>query len=358
MSRPAAAQAAAAPWVRQAEGVLLIAAHPELDRHDTGRGHPERPGRMAAAVAALRAPEIAEALEWLPVRTASRSELVTVHDPAYLDGIAAMAASGGGALDPDTVLSTGSWDTALITAGAGLSAVEALQAGRGDAAFVVGRPPGHHAERDRGMGFCLVNNIAVAAAALRARGERVAIVDWDVHHGNGTQDVFWTDPNVLFVSVHQSPLYPGTGGWDERGGGVGLGTTINLPLPPGAAGDAYLALFDEVVVPAVERFAPTWVLVSAGYDAHRADPLAQMELTSGDYADLTRRSAALAPQAGRVVLFLEGGYDLVALRDSVFASASALLGGNARPEPGSSGGTGRERVPAYRELFIDEPLPG
>lgn len=309
-------------------------------------------------MAALSAPELSGALEWLPVRPAERSELVAVHDPAYLDGIAAMSESGGGALDPDTVLSGGSWDTALVTAGAGLAAVEALQAGRGDAAFVVGRPPGHHAERERGMGFCLVNNIAVAAAALIRRGERVAIVDWDVHHGNGTQDVFWTDPNVLFVSVHQYPLYPGTGRWDERGAGAGLGTTINLPLLPGATGDTYLGLFDEVVVPAVERFAPTWVLVSAGFDGHRADPLAQMQLTAGDYADLTRRSAALAPHPGRVVLFLEGGYDLPALGASVLASAAALVGSNTRPEPGSSGGTGGDRIPAYRQLFIDEPLPG
>ncbi|MBO0692891.1 MAG: histone deacetylase [Acidimicrobiaceae bacterium] len=312
---------------------------------------------MKAAIAALRSPEINEAVDWLPTRQAERSELVTVHDPAYLDRIAALSEAGGGDLDPDTVLSGGSWETALVTAGAGLAAIEALQAGRGEAAFVVGRPPGHHAEQDRGMGFCLVNNVAVAAAALSARGERVAIVDWDVHHGNGTQDIFWTDPNVLFVSIHQSPLYPGTGRWDERGGDAGLGTTINLPLLPGATGDTYLALFDEVVVPAVERFAPTWVLVSAGYDAHRADPLAQMQLTSGDYADLTRRSAALAP-SGRVVLFLEGGYDLEALRASVLASAAALLGEDARPEPGSSGGTGRDRIPAYRQLFVDEPLPG
>jgi acetoin utilization deacetylase AcuC-like enzyme len=338
--------------------VLLVAAHPELDRHDPGRGHPERPGRLEAAMTALRSPEIAEAVEWLPVRPAHRDELIAVHDPAYLDGIAAMSEAGGGALDPDTVLSPGSWETALVTAGAGLAAVEALQAGRGDAAFVVGRPPGHHAERERGMGFCLVNNVAVVATALTGRGERVAIVDWDVHHGNGTQDVFWTDPNVLFVSVHQYPLYPGTGRWDERGAGEGLGTTINLPLLPGATGDTYLALFDEVVIPAVERFAPTWVLVSAGFDAHRADPLAQMQLTSGDFADLTRRSAALAPHPGRVVAFLEGGYHLEALHASVFASAAALVGEEARPEAGSSGGTGRDRIAVYRQLFVDEPLSG
>lgn len=338
--------------------MLLVAANPELDSHDPGRGHPEQPARLRAVVAALRTPEILEATEWLDDRPARRHELAAVHDPAYLDWIAAVADGGGGALDGDTVLSAGSWETAVATAGAGLGAIEALQAGRGEAAYVAGRPPGHHAERDRGMGFCLVNNISVAAAFLTAKGERVAIVDWDVHHGNGTQDIFWNDPSVLYVSIHQSPLYPGTGRWDERGVGDGLGTTINMPLLPGARGDVYLALFDEVVVPAVERFAPTWVLISAGYDAHREDPLASIQLTAGDFADLTRRSMALAPRPGRIVFFLEGGYHLEALRASVLASASAIVGGRIRPEPASSGGPGRDRVAAYHRMFIDEPELG
>ena len=185
-----------------------------------------------------------------------------------------------------------------MTAGAGLATVDALRANDGAAALVLGRPPGHHATRDVGMGFCLVNNIAVAAATLTAAGDRVAIIDWDVHHGNGTQDIFWSEPSVLYVSIHQSPLYPGTGRASERGDGEAWGTSINLPLPPGATGDVYLALFDEVVIPSVERFGATWVLISAGFDAHRDDPLADMGLTSGDFADLTARVASLAGRPG------------------------------------------------------------
>jgi acetoin utilization deacetylase AcuC-like enzyme len=195
----------------------------------------------------------------------------------------------------------------------------------------------------------------VAAAALAAAGERVAVIDWDVHHGNGTQDIFWSDPSVLHVSIHQWPLYPGTGRPDERGDGAGWGTTINLPLPPGATGDVYLALFDEVIIPSVERFRATWILISAGFDAHRADPLADMRLTAGDFADLTARVASLAGRPGRLALFLEGGYDLPALRASVAACAARLVGDRYRPEPASSGGSGLTLVESYRTQWFDQP---
>ena len=178
-------------------------------------------------------------------------------------------------------------DGALLAAGAGLAAVDALERGEGTAAFCAVRPPGHHAEPDRAMGFCLLNNVAVTAAALRDRGQRVLIVDWDAHHGNGTQDMFWADPDVMYVSLHEWPLYPGTGRLDDVGVGPGAGTTVNFPLPAGATGDVYLAALDDVVAPLVERFAPDWVLVSAGFDAHRADPLTGLGLPSGDFADLT-----------------------------------------------------------------------
>ena len=247
---------------------------------------PEAPARLVTAVAALGDIPDRDAIVRLPPRLASPAELARVHDPGYLEALADLCAAGGGSLDPDTPVSPGSWETALMTAGAGLAAVDALRANDGAAAMVLGRPPGHHATRDTGMGFCLVNNVAVAAAALAAAGERVAVIDWDVHHGNGTQDIFWADPSVLYVSVHQWPLYPGTGRPDERGGGPAWGTNLNLPLPPGATGDVYLALFDEVVTPSVERFGATWVLISAGFDAHRDDPLANMGLTAGDFADL------------------------------------------------------------------------
>jgi acetoin utilization deacetylase AcuC-like enzyme len=199
------------------------------------------------------------------------------------------------------------------------------------------------------MGFCLVNNVAVTAAALADRGERVLIVDWDAHHGNGTQDVFYEDPRVLYVSLHQYPLYPGTGRLDETGAGAGVGTTVNLPLPPGTTGEAYLAAVDDVIVPAAERFGPTWVIASAGFDAHRDDPLTNMGLTAGDFADLTERIMRLAP-AGRRLAFLEGGYDLEALANSAGACVAGLAGESFRPEPSTSGGPGRNVVEMARDL--------
>jgi acetoin utilization deacetylase AcuC-like enzyme len=335
------------------ERMLVAAAHPELDRHESGAGHPERHGRLDAAVEGLQSLDLGDDIDWLPPRSAAMEELSTVHDLGYLDALADLCAAGGGRLDPDTSASAGSWETARLTAGAGLAAVDALAAGGGRAAFVMGRPPGHHATRSVGMGFCLVNNVAVAAAALTRHGQRVAIFDWDVHHGNGTQDIFWTDPQVLYLSIHQWPLYPGTGRPTDRGADAGLGTTVNLPLPPGATGDAYLALFDEVVAPQVEAFAPDWVFISAGFDAHRDDPLAGMSLTAGDFADLTARVAGLS-QPGRLVLFLEGGYDLSAVRASVGACAARLVGHAYRPEPASAGGGGMDLVAAYRAAFNRE----
>jgi acetoin utilization deacetylase AcuC-like enzyme len=333
--------------------MLLLAADPAADHHDAGPGHPEAPARLVAALQGLADAELTEAVVDLPARLATRAELAAVHDPDYLEELAALCAAGGGQIDPDTRASAGSWDTARRTAGAGLAAADALRAGSGAAALVLGRPPGHHATRDRGMGFCLVNHVAVTAAALAHQGERVVIIDWDVHHGNGTQDIFYRDPRVLFISVHQWPLYPGTGRASELGDGPGLGTTINLPMPPRTAGDAYLALFDDVIAPCVERFAPTWVLISAGFDAHRDDPLAAMLLTAGDYADLTDRAVALAGRPGRTIVFLEGGYELHALRASVGACAARLGGATFRPEPASSGGAGRARVDEYRAAFVD-----
>jgi acetoin utilization deacetylase AcuC-like enzyme len=331
----------------------LLVATPESDHHDSGARHPEASARLVTAVAALGDVPGRDAIVRIPPRQATRDELARVHNPGYLEALADLCAAGGGSLDPDTPVSPGSWETARMTAGAGLAAVDALRADGGDAAVVLGRPPGHHATRDVGMGFCLVNNIAVAAAALVAAGERVAVIDWDVHHGNGTQDIFWSEPSVLYVSVHQWPLYPGTGRPDERGGGPAWGTNINLPLPPGATGDVYLGLFDEVVTPSVERFGATWILVSAGFDAHRADPLADMQLTAGDFADLTARVSSLAGRPGRLALFLEGGYDLPALRASVAACAARLVGAGYRPEPASSGGSGKTLVDTYRALWSD-----
>ena len=272
-----------------------------------------------------------------------------MHTPGHLRSLEELSAKGGGIIDADTAAGPDSWEVALLAAGAGPEAVERLDRGEADAAFCAVRPPGHHATPARAMGFCLLNNLAVTAAVLAGRGERVAILDWDNHHGNGTQDVFWSDGRVLYASLHQWPFYPGTGSLEERGTGEGEGLTVNLPLPAGATGDVALAALDQVVTPVVESFSPTWLLVSAGFDAHRADPLTGLAFSSGDFADLTRRVLAYAPP-GRRVLFLEGGYDLDALAASAGACVAALVGRDHRPEPATSGGPGMDVVEAARRL--------
>jgi acetoin utilization deacetylase AcuC-like enzyme len=328
--------------------VLVLADRRFLD-HDTGPGHPERPARLRAVDEALRTSPVADDLVWVVPRAATRAEIEQVHAGAVLDRVDELTAAGGGRLDPDTVASAGSAEAARLAAGAGLEAVERLERGEADAAFCAVRPPGHHATPTRSMGFCLYNNVAVTAAALADRGERVLVVDYDAHHGNGTQDIFYDDPRVMYVSLHQYPFYPGTGAIDEVGAGEGLGTTVNLPMPAGASGDAYRAAIDEVVGPLAERFGPTWLLLSAGFDAHRRDPLTDLGLTSGDYGDLTSRLLALVP-AGRRIVFLEGGYDLDGLSRSVGAAVAALAGETFHPEDASRGDRGREVVPVVAEL--------
>jgi acetoin utilization deacetylase AcuC-like enzyme len=324
---------------------VLLLTDPLFVRHDTGPHHPERPARLDAVLAGIRAAGVEDALIEVSPAPASRAALERVHPPELLDRLEDFCRTGGGAIDADTQAGPESWDAAVLAAGAGLDAIGRLDAGEADAAFLAVRPPGHHATAGRSMGFCLINNVAVAAAALADRGERVLIVDWDAHHGNGTQDVFYDDPRVVYVSMHQWPLYPGTGRLEEQGAGAAVGSTVNLPFPPGTTGDAYLAAVDDVIVPLAEEWRPTWVLVSAGFDGHRADPLTHLGLTAGDFADLTDRITTLVP-AGRRIAFLEGGYDLEALASSAGACVAGLAGLLWRPEPASGAGPGREVVDA------------
>ena len=327
---------------------VLLATHPVFLEHITGPHHPERPSRLAAVARGCADASRAGRLTPIEPRTATRPELELVHPAWYLDRLDAIATAGGGWIDADTSASAASAQAAAMAAGAGLSAVDALRRGEGTAAFCAVRPPGHHATRTEAMGFCLVSNISVVAAALADAGERVWILDIDAHHGNGTQDVFYERSDVLFVSTHQWPLYPGTGRRTETGAGPGAGATMNIPLPPGATGDVYLRVFDELVAPRVAAFAPTWLLVSAGFDAHRDDPLTELGLAAADFAAVTARAMALVP-AGRTVAMLEGGYDLEALAACTDAFLGALAGERphtADGEGATNGGPGHEAVDA------------
>ncbi len=327
---------------------LIVAGPSGVSEHDGGPRHPERPSRLAAVMAGVRTVAAEHEVVSPAFQEASMDELARAHDPAHLADLERFCVAGGGDIDADTYARQDSWTAARRAAGAGLAACDELER-RGDGvAFVAVRPPGHHATANRAMGFCLVNNVAVAAASRTALGERVLIVDWDVHHGNGTQAIFWDDPDVLYVSTHQHPLYPGTGRADEVGGPAAAGRTLNFPLPPGATGDVLRAALDVEARPAIEEFSPDWVLVSCGFDAHRADPLSELRLSSGDFAELARVVNEFAPRPGRLALFLEGGYDADALESSVVATLDALLGGRGRPPAPTDGGPGLAQLRADR----------
>ncbi|MEM8705725.1 MAG: histone deacetylase [Actinomycetota bacterium] len=330
--------------------MLLLVSDERCLEHTAGVNHPERPDRLRAAMAGVAVSGVADAVEALPPRPVLDDEILRVHDAAMVEHVLAVDARGGGRLDPDTVMSPGSLTAARLAAGSVLTAVEALSASdRHAGAYCVVRPPGHHATPSDSMGFCLFNSVAIAAMTLADAGERVAIVDIDAHHGNGTQDVFYDDPRVLFASIHQSPLYPGTGRLAERGRGDAVGTTINVPLPPGATGDVARAALDDVIVPAIEGHGATWLFISAGFDGHRADPITELGYSSADMADLVGTLLTTVP-AGRVVTVLEGGYDLDAVRDSSAAVAAQLVGERTRPESATSGGPGLDVVRAAVEL--------
>ncbi len=343
---------------------LTLVSSPRFADHVMPPGHPERVERATVLeVVADRWRSLGGHV--VAPRAATREELARVHDPVYLDSL---EATRGRAvmLDEDTFTSPQSLEVAALSAGAALSglrwvlfeegagqAVQPAAAGASRRALALVRPPGHHAERNRAMGFCLYNNVAIAAASARAAGtKRVAIVDYDVHHGNGTQHCFYRDPAVLFISTHQYPFYPGTGAAAETGEGEGLGFTVNIPLESGCTDGDYVQVYDRVVGPVLDEFAPDLVLASAGFDAHERDPLAHMRMSAAGFAILTARLCAVADRHahGRLLLVTEGGYDLPALRESLDAVVQVLAG---EPAPdartvAAATGRGAEAVNAVR----------
>lgn len=305
---------------------VALFTHPACLDHDTGPGHPECPDRLRVVLQALEHPDFVPLLrEQAP--EATRAQLARAHPVPYIDALLALHPEPDELiqLDPDTLVSTGTAEAALRAAGGAIAAVDAVMEGWASSAFVAARPPGHHAEADRAMGFCLFSNAAIAAHHARAQWGlgRVAVVDFDVHHGNGTQDIFQRDPGFFYASSHQSPCYPGTGAASEHG----VGNVFNAPLPPGADGAAFRAAWDRTLLPALEAFAPQLIIVSAGFDAHKADPLAELRVETEDFAWLTSRllAAALVHCGGRLVSVLEGGYDLRALAASAAAHVRSLM---------------------------------
>jgi acetoin utilization deacetylase AcuC-like enzyme len=307
----------------------LLITHPCFLEHDTGPGHPERPDRMRAINKAL-AHDIFAPLKRVeaPLRDDVENWIALAHPKAYIDAIKELRPARGEEpvrLDPDTVLSAGSWEAALRAVGSGLLAVDEVVERRVHNAFAQVRPCGHHAETARAMGFCIFNNVAIAAMYARAKHgcERVAVVDFDVHHGNGTQDIFWSEKDLFFASTHQMPLYPGTGALGE----TGVGNIWNAPLRPGDGGDPFRAAFESRILPALRNFGPDIIVISAGFDAHRDDPLANLQLVEPDFAWATQKLAEVADRhaGGRLVSMLEGGYDLTALARSVAVHVKGLM---------------------------------
>ncbi|MBI3793918.1 MAG: histone deacetylase [Nitrospinae bacterium] len=290
-------------------------------QHHTG-DHPECPARLAAITSEVE--KIIPREKWVEPPDATVEQIEAVHDLLHISDIREACLSGNMALDGDTPISVKSYESAVSAVGAGIAAVEAVWAGKTKRAFCAVRPPGHHAERDKAMGFCLFNNVAIAAKHVLSLGaKRVAIVDWDVHHGNGTQQAFYDDPTVLYISMHGNAIYPGTGHADETGAGAGIGFTVNYPLYANSGDAVYLRQFKEGVVPRVKKFAPDILLISAGFDAHAEDPIGCMEVTDKGFEEMTRLLAECADEicGGKIVSFLEGGYNL----ETLGATASAHI---------------------------------
>ena len=305
---------------------MHVYSDPASERHVNRMAYVEAPERFPAALAGIEEAEGAGvSAEWRPCQPAPHKDLTAVHTPAYLDELENLSARGGGYLNLDTGLNAASWEAATLASGAAIGAVESALSGT--AAFAIARPPGHHAGRDYGMGFCLLNNAAIAAERARSQGvDRIAILDWDVHHGNGTQDIFYADGGVLYLSVHQSPFYPGTGAAHEVGKGQGEGLTANVPLPARSGEDDYAAAFAGFFIPILREFRPELLIVSAGYDAHAKDLIGGMRLQAPSFGRFAAELAAVAREVGAapLALLLEGGYNLGALTESVAATVKGV----------------------------------
>jgi acetoin utilization deacetylase AcuC-like enzyme len=327
--------------------------------HEAGIGHPESPARLRAILGDLERAPPADVVFQTP-RAATDAEIDAIHAPGHRALLASLAGRRA-RIDPDTAMSEGSWQAATLAAGAAVGAVEAVWSGRADSAFALVRPPGHHAEPGRAMGFCLLNNAAIAAEAARRLGaQRVLILDWDVHHGNGTQDAFASRDDILYMSSHQYPFYPGTGAPTEVGVGAGQGFTVNCALPAGQGDADYGVVFHDLFLPAARAFAPDLVIVSAGFDPHERDPLAQMRVTERGFAAMATGVGALAREAcgGKLVLLLEGGYDLQALPASVRACLE-VMGGRREEFPSGAGAEAPRAVAATRAALAaaGRPVP-
>ncbi len=304
--------------------------HAQYLKHDT-KSHPENSGRLKAIQDKIESSKIYSHLHFPEPRRATDDELAANHDMGHIDDVRNSCRSGVQNLDGDTVICSDSWDAATLSAGAGLTAIDQIITGQLDNAFTAVRPPGHHAEKDRAMGFCLFNNVAIAAryAIKKHKLNRVCIFDWDVHHGNGTQHSFYSNPSVHYSSIHQYPFYPGTGDKDETGTGDGLGTTLNFPLNAFAGDSIYIDIVENKLIPAIQAFKPELIIISAGFDAHEDDPLAQMRVSSDCYGQMTAMILKVAEEicGGRLLSMLEGGYDYKALADSVFKHIKVLATG-------------------------------
>lgn len=296
-------------------------------RHDTGPGHPESADRLQAVEEAVRS--FSDEIVTIPPRAARYEDLLLVHSPEYIDMIFSINKDEIVMLDPDTAFSPRSKEVSLMAVGGVMEAADRVMKGEISRAFCAVRPPGHHAERDKAMGFCIFNNVAIGATYMKSHGdvERIAIVDWDLHHGNGTQWAFYDRDDIMYISLHQFPYYPGSGSSDEKGNGKGVGHTINIPVHPGAGDAEYRDSFDRAVLPALERFAPDVIFISAGFDAHKDDPLGGVNLSSEFFGEMTRMLGDKADQfsRGRIISVLEGGYNRIALKESVKWHLTELL---------------------------------